>query len=99
LIENTNLIDEALGRKLVEISNALPTVGALDLLAPDPENAAVFLIDLSGTSESIAKQLRDILSNVKGLDRISALAKERALSWREEDNGKALANISVGSQS
>jgi len=99
LIENTNVIDEALGRKLVEISNALPTVGALDLLAPDPENAAVFLIDLSGTSESMAKQLRDIHSNNKSLDRISALAKERALSWREEDNGKALANISVGSQS
>lgn len=100
LIENTNINnDEALGRKLVEISNALPTVGALDLLAPDPQNAAVFLIDLSGTSESIAKQLRDILSNVNGLERISALAKERALSWREEDNGKALADICVGSHS
>jgi hypothetical protein len=96
LIQNQNRTEEDLGKKLVENSNALPTVGALDLLAADPKNAAVFLVDLSGSAHNIAKQVREILSNAEGLKLMSVLARERALLWREEDNGKALSKIAFG---
>jgi glycosyltransferase involved in cell wall biosynthesis len=91
--------NDLLGRKLVELSHALPSVGALDLLAPDPfkmNDVAVFPIDLASSSENIAKQLKEILSDEQVLKRVSNLAREKALSWREVDNGKALASIARG---